>query len=318
MSGVVDKSNLGSIKHENAITEAELCSEASNGRYYSYDEHKWLSMNWVEWLARKIFCFLESVKTTCLRHSWKSIERMSDIPKDIKDRIEDIFLDSLYPTNPNSSRAGIISRIFCKNHVENASKQGHTVNQIDIQEHCRDRSFAIFYNKKLSHLVANSAYGRLDFYNSTLQKMLTNQHDSLWDVATKRRVGGIKLDVDYRRLQSSMELFSGQDLPLANVVKGRERETFPLLQKRYTFSLIFREAMTNRVLAVSNPSELKNSSGLINWTITVIDQKALDQRQITPILLVWATLKHSQHYDFGPVSQIPYVKGLPEVQVFKE
>lgn len=309
---------LPAIKQENSITESEMRSEASNGRFYSYDVHKWQSMSWVEWLARKFFFFLDSVETTCLRHSWKSIEKMINFPNDIKERIEDIFLDSLYPTNPNGSSSGIISRIFCKTHVENASKHGLALNQIDIQQHPDDRSFAIFYNKELSYLVANSAYGRLDFYNSKLQKMLTNEYDSLWDLTTKKRVGGVKLDVDYPRLQSSIELFSGKDCPLAKIDKAQNREIYPLLQKKYkTLGLVFRDTVTNQLLAVSNLSSLENSNGLINWTISVIDQAALDKRQITPVLLAWATLKHSQHYDFGPPHSLPYVKAVPKVQTFK-
>lgn len=124
MTSVVDNLFI-TTRQENAITERELRSEAVNGRYYSYEEHKWQSMGWIEWLVRKFFvCFLDSVKTTCLRHSWKAIEKMPTIPLDIKNHIEDLFLDSLYPTNPRSSYSGEISRIFCRIHCENARMNG--------------------------------------------------------------------------------------------------------------------------------------------------------------------------------------------------
>lgn len=164
MTSVVNNLSI-TTRQENAITERELRSEAVNGRYFSYEEHKWQSMGWVEWLIRKFFvCFLDSVKTTCLRHSWKAIEKMPTIPLDIKNHIEDLFLDSLYPTNLRSSYSGVISRVFCRIHCENARMNGLAINQIDIQQHPSDRSFGIFYNKELRYLVANSEYGQLDFF----------------------------------------------------------------------------------------------------------------------------------------------------------
>jgi len=303
MTSVVD--NLVILtQQENAITEQELRSEALNGRYYSYERHKWQSMGWVEWLVRKFFVyFLDSVQTTCLRHSWKAIEKMPNIPIDIKNHIEDLFLDSLYHTNPRSSYSGVISRIFCRTHCENARINGLTINQIDIQQHSTDRSFGIFYNKELRYLVANSEYGRLDVYNPQNVKVSINDYDSLWN-ADGDRIGAIRLAVDYSRQHSCMKLYSGKDLLLAKIEENKEK-----------ISLVFREATTNRLLAVSN---LVRSGSLINWTITLIDQDSLDQKKITPILLAWAILKYSQHYHFSNPDELKYVQNLPQVQIFHD
>lgn len=300
-SVVVDNLGIPAIS-EHAITERELISNALNGRYYSYDEHKWQSIGWVEWLFRKFFVFfLDSVQTTCLRHSWKSIEKMPNLPIDIKNRIEGLFLDSLYRTNPLSTHSGTISRIFCKAHRENANLMSLPVNQIDIQQHPTDRSFGIFYNKELHYLVANSEFGQLNFYNPDLVKVSTNDHDSLWN-ENDNRIGAIKLAVNYSRLNSCMELYSGKDLLLAKVEENKDK-----------VSLVFRETATNQLLAVSN---LSRSGRLINWTITLIDQNTLDQKQITPILLAWTILKYSQHYHFSSPEELKYLRHLPQAQNF--
>ena len=71
--------------------------------------------------------------------------------------------------------------------------------------------------------------------------------------------------------------------------------------------------MTNRLLAVSN---LSKSGRLINWTITLIEQDSLDQKQITPILLAWTILKYSQHYHFSNPDELNYVRNPPQTQAF--
>lgn len=280
---------------ENALTSRELKSEAINGRYYSYDRHKWESLGWLEWLVRKLFgCFLGSVQRTCLGYSWNAIEKMPNIPIDIKNHVEDLFLDSLYPTNPLSSHSGTISRIFCR-----AFREDGAINQIDVQQHPTDRSFGIFYNGELLYLAANSEYGQIDFYNSELMKVSTNNHDSLWN-SDDNRIGGIKLGVDYTRLQSSMELYTGHDLLLAKVEENKEK-----------VSLVFRHTTSNQILAVGNLSKPG-----INWKITLIDQGALNRNQITPLLLAWTILKYSQHYHFLNPADHQYVKNLPQTQFF--
>lgn len=284
---------------EYAITYEELKLKAGQNRYYSYDKHEWLSIGWLEWLIRKVFAFvMDSPETSCLRCSWKSIEKMPTIPQDIEKHIEGLLLDSLYPTNPISQHSRIISRIFCKTYPNIAN--GRIMNQMDIQQHPTDRSFGIFYNTSLCYLVANSQYGQLDFYNTQDVKISINDYDVLFD-PNHNRIGRIKLAVDYPRLESSMKLYSGQDVPLAKVEDNKDRAT-----------LIFRDAMTHQLLAISNLSK----SGRLNWTITILDQKALDQKQMTPLLLAWTVLKYSQHYYFKNPVDLHYVKGLPRTQNF--
>lgn len=284
--------------NESALTEQELRSEALNGRYYSYEDHKWQSMWWVEQLVRKLFaCFLDSTPTACLHRSWQAVEKMPEIPSEIKTRIEGLFLDSLYKTNPRSAYSGVIGRVFCRVYRENAST---SLNQIDVQKHPTDRSFGVFYNQELRYLVASSGYGLLDFYDPNYTKVSTNDHDTLWDAAGNR-TGGVRLAVDYSRLPSCMELSSGKDLLLATVDENQEKVT-----------LVFREAMTRRLLAVGHLARPG-----INWRVTVIDQDALDQKQITPMLLAWVVLKYSQHYHFPNPDVVKYVKTLPKMQAFR-
>jgi hypothetical protein len=97
-----------------------------------------------------------------------------------------------------------------------------------------------------------------------------------------------------------MELSSGKDLLLAKVEQDKER-----------VSLVFREAVANRLLAVGHLSRLG-----INWTITVIDQDTLDQHSITPLLLAWTVLKYSQHCHFPNPDIVKYV-ALPRMQAFR-
>lgn len=283
------------IERENAITAREIEQEVLQSRYYNYEEHKWETMGWIEWLVREIFCcFFYSSQKTCRDRSWSAIEKMRTIPKEIAENIEDLLLDSLYETNRHSAPSEIISRIFCRIFREKTIKEGYDTHQIDIQQDTTDRIFKIFCNGENIYLVRNSNRGIFDFYNLKNEKMFINDHDSLWDNQGKR-VAGIRLAVDYPRMDSSMELNLSKDLPAAKVWDNRGKVL-----------LVFRDAIDNQLLAVAN---LSRPSGLIKWTITVIKQNALNQKEITPLLLAWVTLKYSQHYHFSyPI----YVEDMPD------
>lgn len=292
------------LQGELNLTEKQMSSEACNGRYYSYEKHEWQSMGWIEWVVRKVFAgLIDSVQTRCLGHSWKAIEQMPTIPADIKDKIEDFFLDSLLPTNPRASYSGVISRVFCRIHSEKNFTNGSSLNQIDIQQHDTERSFGVFYDKNLKYLVVNSSYGQLDFYLPNEDKVFSNQYDSLWTM-DQSRIGSTKLAVDYPRQASTIELNSGKDLPLAKIEQNKEK-----------ISLAFREATTNRLFAVANLTEFKRQ---INWKITIIDQEILDQNKINPILLAWTSLKYSQHHHFPDPAMLKYVSKQPQTQVFRD
>lgn len=280
---------------ENAITEKQLKSESLNGRYYSYEKHAWESMGFIEYVIRTIlFLFIDKPSLACLHRSWQAIDDMPNIPKGIANNIKDLFLDALCPSNSRSSYSGAISRIFCKTFQNN--------NQVDVQQHLTDRSFAVFHNKKLRYLVANSDYGILNFYNPKQQLVMSNDLDSLWS-DDEKRINAIKLAVDYSSMDSAMELYTGDDLLLTKVVDNKEKA-----------SLIFRDALTNRLLAVGN---LSKSTCLINWKITIIDQETLDQKQITPLLLAWTVLKYSQHHHFPSSIKLKYID-KPKIQPFKD
>lgn len=304
----VDDIGDRTVSLETTLTESEVRKEAFQGRYYSYEKHQWQSMSMGERAIRRFveivtglfkLHIIDSSEVACLRLSWKAIEKMSTLPERIRGQIENLLLDSLYPTNLLSVCSGIISRLYCRVHQEDAKAKGVTVNQLYVQQSPYRRYFIVSDNNELLYLVTNSQYGRLDFYNPQSIKVSTNDYDSLKD-DQDNRIGGIKLAVDYHSLPSSMVLYSGQDLPLVKIEDNAQR-----------VSLVFRDTITNRILAVSNL--LLDSPSSIRWTMTLIDREALEQQQLTPLLLAWAVLKYSQHYYFPNPSDVGYERGVPKI-----
>ena len=254
------------------ITARELNAEALKSRYYCYEKQQWQSLGWVEWLLRKFFCgFVDSPQSTCLRRSWKSIEKMPKLPTEIEKNIKGHFLDSLYHTNPSSCSFRTIFHIFCRTLAP--------ANRIEIQQKAAKNTFEVYYNQHLSYKFIRRDYGQLIVDVNKVE----NDHDSLHS-SNGGRIGGVKLAVDYPRQTSCMELYSGEDRLLAKVDDTKDR-----------VNLVFRNPKTNHILAVS---ELSRSDDLINWNITLIDDKVLQKKHITPLLLAWTVLKYSQHYHF--------------------
>lgn len=213
---------------------------------------------------------------------------MPDLPKAIANRIEDLFLDSLVPTNPSKIYGTIFSRLFCKHHRNTARKKGLSEHQIELKQPYKGcREFDILYDNKLLYYVYDIAYGVFQFSGNQTPS-LKNDHDTLWDKANNR-IGAIKLDVDYPGQAHNMVLFSGKDVPLANVTQTHDK-----------MALVFRDAITQQIMAVAN---LTQENKTLNWKITVINKEILDRNQVTAVLLAWAAFKFSQHYHFVP----PYV-----------
>jgi hypothetical protein len=246
-------------------------------------------MGWLEQLARKLLFFLESIHTSCQRRSWQSIEKLKIVPAAIADRIDDLFIDSLLRTNPRHTYSDSIGRIFCKAHA-------NVQTQIEIQQHPHERSFAIFQNKELLYKVANSRGGVFTFYNARDEKLLRNDHDSLWD-QQNRLVAMVQLAVDYPYLQSPMEIADGKGRTYMRVEQSVAKEL-----------LVFRKAITNQMVAVAALSQIGKCT---NWTVTLLDPFN-DKLH----LLVLGALKHAQHYYFGnPDAAFGYVSGIPKYQM---
>ncbi len=271
------------------ITEGQFESEAAKSRYYDDGQNSWQSMGWLEWFVRTIlspFCLVESVHRTCMSRSWKSIARLETTPSDIARRIDDLFFDSLMPTNPRYTYSDSIGHIFCKAHSDRQR-------QIDIQQQPRTRSFTVFQNQQLIYRVSSSAYGQLDFYTADDRMRFRNSFDSLWDEHAKR-IGAIKLRVDYKSLHSAIEILDGKDRLVMQVEETKNREL-----------LVFREAITHELVAVA---AFQRKDGWIHWNVTPLAQN-FDENKLLHV--VFGTLKQSQHCHFPNPMDAPYVKGIP-------
>lgn len=271
---------------ENSITIKQIRLEAYNARYYSYERRRWEGVGWVEWMCRSILnamfpCMIESLETACSHRSWKSISKMPNIPKKIKKCIEDIFLDSRTHTNPLSSDSKIISKIYCRILWEIGKNNGEPLNCIHIKQRPITHAFNIFNNRKFLFSVPSSGLG--DFYNKKKRKKIKNSYDALYNKYGKR-IAAIRLSEDYSGLfylNSCMEIFSGKERPLARVQTDRSKKSF-----------VFREANTNRLLAVGILNS--RAPGKINWSITIINHAYMKEKKIKSIFFAWALLKHSQ------------------------
>lgn len=59
----IEEGDILAIGDDSGITLEALQEGAQQGRYYSYEKHGWASMSLMEWLARKLLCFIiDSVK----------------------------------------------------------------------------------------------------------------------------------------------------------------------------------------------------------------------------------------------------------------
>jgi len=259
-------SNESEQINESLLTLSILKSEATNGRFYCDKKHSWQEMEWTEKLFRKLFVFADSVQTTCLHHSFSSIERMPKVPKEIADDIEYCLIDSLSNKNPLHSSFTPICHIFSR--VFSTSD-----NQIKLEQQAAKHMFSLFQNETLEFLVEKSESGTLDFSYPTGKKVFRDQSNLLTHV-NGNHIAVIKLP------NSHLELYSGLGRPLA-YAKGNHDK----------ISLVFREAITNRLVAVAN---LSKPEGLINWNITLVDKSFLEESRKAFILLAWAALKYAK------------------------
>ncbi len=252
--------------NESSLTLPLLKSEASNGRFYSYEKHSWQKMEWTERLFRKIFVFADSVETTCLRYSFDSVERMPEFPIEIANNVEYYLIDSLSNKSSLHSSFTPICHIFCR-------VFGTNDNQIRLEQHAAKHMFSLFQNATLEFLVEDSEFGTFDFSYPTGKKVFRDESNLLAHV-NGNRIGVIKLT------NSHLELYSGLGRPLAHAKGNNDK-----------MSLVFREAVTNRLVAVAN---LSKPEGLIHWQITLVDKSFLDESRKAFILLAWAALKYAK------------------------
>lgn len=326
---VVDGDYSISCSDELAMTVDQIQVEASNGRYYSYEKHKWVDMGGLEWILRSVAAFLfnnkitrnawgytwvDSPKTVCCRHTWNAIEKMPKVPIEIANCITNLFHEALSHTSPLTRYSNSITRIFSRVLSEQSRQQGRVLAEIDIQWHKEvDRCFAVFYNRIATYRIANTSYGQINIYNEQGKLENVNSYDNLMD-NDHHLIGLIKLAVDYEdevRLSAAIEMFSADGHPYFRVDETSEKT-----------NLIFRDWITNQVIAVANyyPPD-------INWKITVIDSAIVEQNSHAYLLMTWATLKYAQHYQFPNTDHVPYFNpkytplfgdGVPPPQALKE
>lgn len=278
-----------SIENEFSINRIE--EEAYQGRYYSVEMHRWETLGSLEWCFRGLLGTLNLVNTTsqtCLRHSWKAIECMEFLPREIEQRIVEIFNASRIRKSTLSNASESISKIY----VKLLQKGG--AEHFEIQQDRTYRFFRVFENNEMIRRIFSASYGIFRFYNKDNKNLLTNEYDYLFQ--NNEIIAQTKFYNKFLEQYKIEILIPKNDVMLTLRPEGDEH------------SFIFRDSSTQKILAIAlwepKPGFYRHNNQ--DWSLTIVDKENLLSKNITNDILTWALLKHSQQYLLGS-SDLPYI-----------
>lgn len=287
-------SELLSVESEFTVEQIE--TEAYQGRYYNIEAHQWKSIGYLEWIFRNLLGILNFIDTpfqSCLRKSWKSIDTMDLLPIEIEQKIVEIFNASRERKSPLSPASPSITKIYTKI----LQKKG--ARHFKVMQDDEKRLFRVFENGDVKTTIISTNYGILDFYNKDKINIITNKFDSLIQNDSNSTIAEIKITNNWQE-KYKIEIFTS--------TKGF---TASLCPEGDDHSFVFRDAVTHKILALAVWESLpwgRFYSGLNQkWSVTVLDEEALHQIDMTTDILAWSLLKHSQQYLLGP-NDLPYVE----------
>jgi hypothetical protein len=188
-------------------------------------------------------------------------------------------------------------------------------NEFQIRQEPSMRAFSVVEGTQFLGEIFNTSYGRFDFYDRNKTKICTNFEDALYDNANNL-LSFIewKKDAEAEKwfwqrkctlcfLKTHMILFSSTNIPFLTLDEEGEGNSF-----------VFRDCEMGMPIAVAlwswkllgNSCIAKFDDQVQNWDLIIVDRPFLEEKQISPLLLIWALLKHSQ-LRFPDPSAYPYV-----------
>ena len=188
--------------------------------------------------------------------------------------------------------------------------------EFQVRQEPSMRAFSIAEGSQFLGEIFNSGYGRFDFYDQSKTKVYTNVEDALYD-SDNQLLSFIEWKMDaeaekwfwqrkctFCRLKTHMLLFSGDKVPLLTLDEEGEGSAF-----------VFRECEEGRPIAVALLSwKLLGNSWIAqfddqvqNWDLMIVDRRFVEENLLSPLILVWALLKHSQLF-FPDPQLYPYIQ----------
>ena len=158
-------------------------------------------------------------------------------------------------------------------------------NQFHIRQDSDLRVFHVFEGESYFGCVVNSDYGKLDFYDSKKEKKYVNIYDILYD--DFGNIGSVNFlsDFDWSywiTRPDRIEIFSKENTLLATLrAEGDNYSSF-----------VFRDAETNKALAIGIHSSLPTKTSYFNeyfvqdWSVFIIDRQRLEEKKISSVYLI--------------------------------